>query len=85
MDVDDGIVMSRMKQDQPEAGEAEALSDKSCCVRTWVRSVCKSKRNRSTTQEAQSRNWQSKNRMDPESTQTSSTFRMEELLLRCLR
>ena len=33
------------------AGEAEAFSDELCCVRILVRSVCKTKRNRSTTQE----------------------------------
>ena len=33
---------------QPTAGEAEAFPNESCCVRTLVRGVCKSERNRST-------------------------------------
>ena len=34
---------------QPTELEAETFSNESCCVRTLVRGVCKSKRNRSTT------------------------------------
>ena len=61
MEVDDG---QRDEQDesadQPEelrrvldhkAGEAETFSNESCCVRTLVRGVCESERNRSTASE----------------------------------
>ena len=91
MDVDDGDHVEQDEAEQPEelrrvlaarqlhrAGEAETFSHKSCCVCTVARSVCESK-------DRQSRNWQSKNRMDPECTQTSSTCLRQELRHRCLR
>ena len=88
MDVDHGDHDEQEEADQPEyrwASDLERQKHFQMSHALGAKSVSKPMEQEHNTADRQSRNWQSKNRMDPESTQTLSTCRRQEFLLRCLQ